>query len=118
MKKLCFLLIIAMSLMSLMSCGSKNSPRGIADAFLSSLKKNNIAAAKEYSTTRTHKIIDMMVGFGTNDVANAQGYKIINDTLVQPEHAWVYYSLIPDQGTNRMELVKIEDKWKVDMGGK
>ena len=109
-KYLAFLLFALM----LSSCSSNNTPLGIADAFLTNIKKGDYEEAKKYGTSGTVNIMNaaiMMTPQG--QPIEKTNFRILRDSVIN-DRAFVFYV---DEKYNRVDIlnmVKIDGKWKVD----
>lgn len=96
--------------MLLASCGdSANSPKGVAGKFLMLVSKGEFEKAKELGTPQTAMLLDISRG---GDLP--EKVKILRDSVVG-DHALVFYFNERTQREESIDLIKRNDKWKVDL---
>lgn len=100
----------------LVGCNS-NAPKNVAEKFLLNLSVGKIDEAKKYATEPTGKMLDLMVGLGgAKDLNPNFKFTFVRDSIVENQ-AWVFYKDEKDK-TDHIELVKLDGKWKVNVGSK
>jgi hypothetical protein len=113
MKKQFFLLFLTFTIFS---CGSSNTPKGIAFAFMTLIKSEKYEEAKKYGTESTVKMLNMSIKMSEDrkDRPKSKGFKILREELMGDEATVVYF----DEDTQKeeeMRMIKLEGKWKVDL---
>lgn len=94
----------------LASCGdSGNSPKGVAGKFMLLVSKGEYEKAKELGTPQTAMLLDLSRG------ADLPGkVKILRDSIVG-DRAWAFFYNEQTQREESIDLIKTNDKWKVDL---
>jgi hypothetical protein len=100
----------------IVSC-SNNSPKSVAESFLKAMNKMDFEEAKKYGTDDTGKMLDMLSGFTKMmpDSAKKETKSEIVSEKIDGDKATVTYK---DDGKSEeqvLNLVKIDNKWKVAM---
>jgi hypothetical protein len=99
----------------IIACGGTDTPRSVADKFLSAMSKQDFEDAKKYGTEETAKLLDMMNGFAkmSNDSAfKDTKYEITRETA-DGDNAIIYYKEEGKEGELQLPIVKVNGKWKV-----
>jgi len=111
MKKIFFMLFVALSVVS---CSS--GPEKAARNFIENMAKGDYEGAKKYSSPQTAALIDMAIGMGAQDRSLFPDYKfkMVKDSVVDND-AWVTY-ITPNGDEDVMNLKKIDGEWKVTAG--
>ncbi len=111
------LLFFAMA-MFLAACSS-NSPKGIADKFLSLIVKGDFEKAKQYATPDSGRAIDMLKET-TTGINLPSTYKILEVQKISDTEASVQYEVVQkgETKTENLPMVKIDGKWKVRLAVK
>lgn len=112
MKKYLFIALVAV--FGLTACSQ--GPTDVAKNFSEKLAQGKVDEAKKYATESTGKLLDMVSGFGGVKVQPNFKFEPIKDSIVD-EKAWVFFK--DENGDKQtVELVKVDGKWLVDVGGK
>lgn len=112
MKKYLFIVLVAV--LGLTACSS--GPTDVAKNFSENLAQGKVDEAKKYATESTGKLLDMASGFGGIKVKPNFKFDAIKDSIVG-DKAWVFFK--DENGEQQtVELVKVDGKWLVDVGGK
>jgi hypothetical protein len=109
------------------ACSGGDSPKGVANEFLTSLNKMDFAKAKTMGTEETGKLLDMLSSFSDmvpDSVKQKEANKkieIVNEKI-EGDNATVTYKTEGSDKEETLKLVKADGKWKVqmskaDMGG-
>lgn len=108
------------------SCSS-NSPEQTAEKFLNHLSNGEIDAAKEYGTSSTRSLLDMMNTFGGGSSIKeaiqkkkAEGETVtkvdVYDCVIEGDKATCKTKGGDDsEGNTPIMLKKVDGEWKVDM---
>lgn len=100
----------------LFACSSGgDSPKAVADNFLKSLNKMDYEGAKKYGTEDTGKLLDMIGGLAKmmpDSAKKEKKYEIV-DEKIEGDKATVNYK--DEDGSQTLNLVKQDGKWKVAM---
>ncbi|HMG14701.1 MAG TPA: hypothetical protein VK590_04595 [Saprospiraceae bacterium] len=112
MKKL-FYFIIILSVVTACSEGL-NSPKIVVKKFMFNLTHGNLEEAKKYCTDESVKLLAMSSMFAGKNGYKELNYKILRDSIVG-DQAWVFYLNNETKNENTMDLIKINDKWLVDL---
>jgi hypothetical protein len=127
-KTLLSLMAVARVIVSMISCGSKSDPKGVALNYLNALKKMDYETAKKFGTPETGKMLDMISSFSSmvpdSIKDQAKNVKIeIKEAKEDGDKCTVKFSSSdkPD-AEETLNLVKKDGKWLVnmtkdDMGG-
>ena len=123
MKKLTSIGFILLFSLFMVSCGgSGDNPQGVAKDFFKALADKNYDKAKDLGTENT----GMMIGFiesmakmapeGQDTDSGMGDLDAIEwgETKVDGDNATCFYST-PDKKDQKVELKKVDGKWKVDM---
>ena len=110
-KRILYLLLVVL----LSSCNN-NTPKGIANVFMTNINKGNFAEAKNYCTDATRATIDMMIGMSaqTGQPVTYGKYEILREVIVQ-DHATVFYKAEGRAREETLDMIKIDEKWKVNL---
>ena len=119
------LIAVAALAVILVSCNT-NSPKGVAEKWLTSFYHMDYEAAKEVSTEQTKSMLDMMQSFSAMmaDSAKAEAKKIkvdVKDVKEEGDKATVTYTTSSTPTDQTLNMVKENGKWlvqfsKQDMG--
>jgi hypothetical protein len=117
-KLLSSLAVIALCAMMFTSCNS-NSPKKVADKWLTSFYHMDYKGAKELSTEKTKGVLDMLEQLGTmvadSQKQNAQKIKInVKDVKEEGDKATVTYTISEDNQDKTIHLIKENGKWLVN----
>ena len=110
--------ILIAGALTIMSCNN-NSPKAVADKFLTSLYHYDYEAAKEVSTEETRRMLDMIAQFSNAmpDCMKQQAKKVtvdIKDIQEEGDKATVRYTTSDDEKSEKtIHLVKQEGQWLV-----
>ena len=131
MKKVFYLLSIALMAMAFVACSSsKNTPEGVVDAYLKAMQKNDSRKALEmfhFSKELTPEEFDEYVQMVDDKVKKENDKKggIVSWEIEAPEmaenaeSAVVRYTVKYGDGTedkDKQKVVKIDGKWMLDSG--
>ena len=101
-----------LSLFFLASCG--DNPQSVAKNFTENLAKGKITEAKKYATEPTGEMLDFTSKIGAMPVKPDFRF-IYVDKTVEGDEATVVYKTSADGPEERIDLVRIDGKWKVHM---
>ena len=120
MKKLILSLFLIGSLM-LTSC-SGNSPKTVAEKFMTAVNANNFEEAGKYCDAQTSQLLtslnEMMKSMSKGDSKDEQLFKGFKITKVEEngDKAKVFYTTEDSNGKeNALDLKKVDGKWIVSM---
>ena len=120
MKKLILSLFLIGSLM-LTSC-SGNSPKTVAEKFMTAVNANNFDEAGKYCDAQTSQLLksfsEFMKSVPSSDAKNEQLFKGFKITKVEEngDTAKVFYTTEDSSGKeNALDLKKVDGKWIVSM---
>jgi len=127
-KTLLSLMAVALVIVSMISCGSKSDPKGVALNYLNALKKMDYETAKKFGTPETGKMLDMISSFSSmvpdSIKDQAKNVKIeIKEAKEEGDKCTVkFISSDKPDAEETLDLVKKDGKWLVnmtkdDMGG-
>ncbi|MBE6324340.1 MAG: DUF4878 domain-containing protein [Bacteroidales bacterium] len=131
MKKVFYLLSIALMAMAFVACSSsKNTPEGVVDAYLKAMQKNDSRKALEmyhFSKPLTDEQFEEYVQMVDDKVKKENDKKggIVSWEIEAPEmaenaeSAVVRYTVKYGDGTedkDKQKVVKIDGKWMLDSG--
>jgi hypothetical protein len=110
---------IALLAITIVSCGSKSSPKEVAVSFTKSLNSMDFEAAKKLGTPETGKMLDMLASFSSmmpdSLKEQAKNYKIeAKDEKIDGDKATVTVTN-GEKGEEKLDLVKKDGKWLVNM---
>jgi len=122
MKKLTGIGIVLLFTFFFAACGgSSDNPQDVAKDFLKALADKNYDKAKDLGTENTAMMIGMiesmakMAPDSLQEEDNADMDAIEwGDTKIDGDNATCFYSS-PDKKDQKLDLKKIDGKWKVDM---
>jgi hypothetical protein len=89
-----------------------SSPSSAANSFMSALQDGNATKAKQYATTNSAVVLDMMVAMGK--LPNVKSFKIVKE-LVDGNRAMVRYTQDDSGQEQELNLVKVDGEWKVQI---
>jgi len=118
MKKMLLSLTLLLGLTLTLNSCKTNTPKAVADKFLSSLYHYDYESAKEVSTEETKKMLDMIAQFSDAmpDSMRKEAQKIkikIKDVKEENDKATVLYEISDEPTEKTIHLVKQEGKWLV-----
>lgn len=115
MKKIVYLMLVAMAVAVLSSCGgSSDKPEAVAQKFLNHLAKKEFAEAKKMATTESSAAIDMLETLVKTDESDAKEKKIENLSCKEDgDKATCKYD--EDGESKTLDMVKKDGKWLVEM---
>jgi hypothetical protein len=90
------------------------SPQSTAQAFAENLAKGKITEAKKYATDQTGQLLDMASSMGGNTI-NPDFKFVLVDKSVEGNRAVVHYRNGKDGSVEKIDLVKIDGEWKVNV---
>jgi len=119
-------LILPFFLLFFMTACSSNSPEQTAEKFLNHLANGEIDAAKEYGTSSTRSLLDLMNTFGGESAMReaiqkkkADGETVpkidVYDCVIEGDKATCQTKDEEGGGNTPIMLKKIEGEWKVDI---
>lgn len=114
MKKQLFLAFLTLLLLTTSCGGSANSPKGIANQFLGLVSKGEYEQAKTFGTTNTAMYLDFSARMMPEGMDKTFGYKILRDSVVG-DHAWVFFYDERTEKEESLDLIKVDNQWKVDL---
>ena len=99
------------------SCTGGDSPKSVAENFLKAMNQYDFETAKKYGTEDTGKLLDMMSGFSKMmpDSARIEEKYEMTGENIEGEKATVTYKIEGRDENGKLELVKVNGKWKVAM---
>lgn len=112
MKKLLFILLACVALVS-----CSKGPEDAAKNFTESMAQGNIEEASKFATPETKAMLDMVISLGgSNNMPTYPDYKfeVVKDSI-DGDNAWVTYKT-PEGNEDVLNLVKVENEWKVSIG--
>lgn len=123
MKKLIYILLIAVVLLALTACGSKAEKS--AKEFFNAMENQDFAAAKNHTTEQGQQLLTMLESFTENmsDEQKAEmtktKYNILktvekDDSAIVTFEQWDVDSP-EDKDTHELKMTKIDGAWKVDL---
>ncbi|MCK9611474.1 MAG: hypothetical protein PHR81_02885 [Bacteroidales bacterium] len=115
MKKVLSLVIAAIVVVAISSCGGKkDTPEAVAEKYLNHLNKKEFAEAKKLATEETGQMLDMMQSFsGVGGAQEVKEVKIENlkCETTEDKSACKYTA---DGKEETLDLVKKDGKWLVE----
>lgn len=99
-------------------CSNENSPRDVAENFLSYYGKNEFDQAKQYGTEETDRLLDMMNGFNkmmADSLLKERRYEIISEKVEGNVATVVYRESDSNEPSQSMTLIREDGKWMVSM---
>jgi hypothetical protein len=115
MRKIIRYLLLMQILIIVVSCGSSDTPRAVADKFLKALSTEDFEVAKKYGTKDTEKLLEMYNGIKkmTVDSVRAEHKYEITGEKVEGDNATIFYKEDHKPGMNQLSMIKVDGKWKV-----
>ena len=115
MKKSKNLIYLVIFSIFIIACGGNDTPRSVAEKFLSAMSKQDFETAKKYGTEETSKLLDMMTGFAkmSSDSTFKDTKFEITREKADGDNAVVYYKEEGKEGELQLPMVKVDGKWKV-----
>ena len=114
MKKIFKLAVIAIAVISFNACKNSDTPDKVAEKFLNHLNKKEFAEAKKLATPESAAMIEMQESFSKMGGEQAKEAKIENMKCKEEgDKATCDYT--KDGEAEKIELVKKDGKWLVDM---
>jgi Domain of unknown function (DUF4878) len=110
MKKLFLLTLVAFSLL-LAGCGS---PKSTAESFTTAVAKGRIVDAKQYCTESSKPVLDMAMSMGAIQIDPNFNFQLVGQEI-RENRATVSYRNGSGGQTERIDLVKIDGKWLVEI---
>ena len=109
--------VIAFVILAFVIGCSGNSPKSVADNFLKAMNKMDFEGAKKYGTEDTGKMLDMLSGFMKMmpDSSKKETHSQIISEAIDGDKATVTYKDEKNEGEQVLNLVKIDNQWKVSM---
>src|SRR6185503_13683982 len=110
-------LLVALFITILSSCEGGKSPKSVAENFLNAMNKFDFETAKKYGTEDTGKLLDMMSGFTKmmpDSARKEEKYEML-DEKIEGEKATVTYRAEGREDPEKLDLIKVNGKWKVAM---
>lgn len=109
--------IIVVVIMAFVIGCSGNSPKSVAGNFLKAMNKMDFEGAKKYGTEDTGKMLDMLSGFMKMmpDSSKKETHSEIISETIEGDKATVTYKDEKNEGEQVLNLVKIDNQWKVSM---
>jgi hypothetical protein len=100
------------------ACGSGTKPSKVADNFLTAVNKKDFKSARTYATPETGKLIDLMeqlekISSATDSIVPVD-FEIVSERIDKND-AYVTFKQKGGNESDELHLVKIEDKWLVDV---
>lgn len=120
MKKIILSMVaVAVMAITIVSCGSKSSPKEVAVNFNKALNNLDFEGAKKLGTPETGKMLDMLSSFSSmmpdSLKEQAKKYKVeAKDEVIDGDKAVVTITN-GEKGEEKMNLVKKDGKWLVNM---
>ncbi len=103
------------------SCGSKDDPQATAKDFMKALADQNYEKAKELGTENTKMMIGMVESFAKMAPDSLQDDTKVDfdaiqwgETKIDGDKAVCHYT-DPEGKDEKIDLKKVDGKWKVDM---
>ena len=115
MKKIKNFIYLGVVSIFILACGGNDTPRSVADKFLSAMSKQDFETAKKFGTEETSKLLEMMSGFAkmSNDSAFKDTKYEITREKIDGDSAIIYYKEEGKEGELQLPIVKVDGKWKV-----
>jgi hypothetical protein len=112
-----FQLIFVVFSAIMLSCGSGDSPKAVAENFLKAMNKMDYETAKKYGSEDTGRLLDMMSGFARMmpDSARKERSFEMKDEKIEGDRATVTYTQSDSNEEQSLSLIKVDGKWKVAM---
>lgn len=104
--------IFVLAFLVLLSCG--DSPQSVAKNFTENLAKGRISEAKKYATEPTGEMLEFASKIGAMPVDPDFTFVFVEKN-VEGDKATVVYRESVDGPDERINLVRIDGKWKVHM---
>lgn len=123
MKKLSGIGIVLLFALFFSACGgSSDNPQDVAKDFLNALNDKDYSKAKDLGTENTAMMIGMiesMAKMAPDSLKNDEDKADMDaiewgDTKIDGDNATCFYST-PDKKDQKLDLKKVDGKWKVDM---
>lgn len=110
---------IAILAITVVSCGSKSSPKDVAVKFTKALNSMDFEGAKKLGTPETSKMLDMIASISSmmpdSLKEQAKNFKVeAKDEKIDGDKASVMVTN-GDKGEEKIDLVKKDGKWLVNM---
>lgn len=116
MKKLVNLFLVVVAF-AMFACGGGSNPEAVAEKFLVAIEDGNYDEAKKHCTESTGQIIDQLASMtamqGDSAKKEPKKIEIVSSEISGDTSAVVKYKA--DGEEKSIDLVKVEDEWKVDM---
>lgn len=119
MKNLVKLGVVLVVLVFMNACKNDSKPEAVGEKFLNHLNKQEWAEAKKLGTEATGQMIDMMESLSKmgGEAAKPKDVKpvTIKETKVDGDKAVLSYCCDEKGQDGKVNVVKVDGKWKVDM---
>jgi hypothetical protein len=112
MKKATVLIVTLLTVILLTGCGQ--SPKSTAKAFTENLASGKVAEAKKYATEQTGQMLDFASSMGALPIEPNFQFIYVEES-VDGNKATVKFKETKDGKVHDLDLVKVDDQWKVHM---
>lgn len=112
MRKVFFIATLFMAFF-VMSC-SNNSPKAVAEKFLTSMENSDFEEAKKYADDSMQQMLGMLSGMG-KELPKGNEKKKVTITKVEEDgdNAKAFYKVEGEEEEKSIDLKKVDGKWKV-----
>jgi hypothetical protein len=120
MKKLMSIALVVFVSVFMFSCGGKDDPQAVAKDFMKALGDKDYKKAKDLGTENTVMMIGMIESMASMGGETTEAEKAPEltwgETKVDGDKAECHYTSADKPGVDqKLDLVKQDGKWKVDM---
>jgi hypothetical protein len=120
--------LLAVAVAVIAACGGgSNDPKAVAQHFLDALQKQDYAEAKKHATKESEEMLNTLESLAEmgGDAAKTEPKKVtISEVKEDGDNATATYTVEGEDGSQTLDLVKVDGDWKVefakpdmDMGG-
>jgi hypothetical protein len=98
------------------SCTGGNTPKNVAEKFLTAFNERKFDEARKYSTPETGKLVDLMENLTKMAPASDSikpGKIVILDERREGEEAWVTFKEAESDQVEEIKLKKVDGEWLV-----
>lgn len=112
MRKVFF--IAALFVAFLVTSCSNNSPKSVAEKFLTSMENSDFEEAKKYADDSMQQMLGMLSGMG-KELPKGNEKKKVTITKVEEDgdNAKAFYKVEGEEEEKSIDLKKVDGKWKV-----
>lgn len=112
------ILLFAVAMAFMFACSSGDSPKAVAENFLTAWSKADFEDAKKFGTDDSKKLLDMMNSFKTmvddSTLKHETPFEIIREKI-EGDKAIIFYKEEGNPVESQLPLVKVNGKWKVNV---